>query len=63
LKVKFKRWAENEERCKVNKTDNVNTASSAIPPVSLTQIGYNATDKDVNAVISGLLEPAILENI
>jgi hypothetical protein len=34
----------------VNKTDNVNIASSAIMSVSLTQIGHNATDEQVNAV-------------
>jgi hypothetical protein len=34
----------------VNKTDNVNTASSAITSVLLTKIGHNGTDEQVNAV-------------
>jgi len=45
LEIKFKRWVENEKKSKVETTDSVNTASSAITPVSLTRIGYNTTDE------------------
>jgi len=45
LKTKFKRRAEIEKKRKVETTDSVNTVSSAITPVSLTRIGYNATEE------------------
>jgi len=45
LKIKFKKRVENAKKLKVETTDSVNTVSSAITPVSLTRIGYNATDE------------------
>ena len=50
LKIKFKRRAENEKKLKVDTADSVNTVSSAITPVSLTRISYNATDEQLNVV-------------
>ena len=45
MEITFKRKAENEKKWKVEITDSVNTVSSEITPVSLTRIGYNATDE------------------
>jgi len=45
LTIKFKRMAENEKNWKLETTDSVNTVSSAITPVSLMRIGFNATDE------------------
>ena len=45
LKIICKRRAENENESKVETTDRVNRVFSAITPVSLTRIGYNATDE------------------